>query len=453
MNKTVVYAVGVVALLGAGYVGASWYAGQKIGTQLQANALALSKYPIIKVVKRDYTAGLFSAEENITYRIGCADGLGEEHPLQGVMGTVSLKNTISHQPFDMTVDTAIQYDEKTKQALAKIFKQETPLSIKTKLEMGGDFKTKFAVPAFSVNDPDGQLNVKAMNASIESDQNLSFFDAKMQHGGFSLDAKSQQIQWTMGEINYEAESKKTELGIYEGTGKMTLGAFALNSSNQGKPVQLNFAKFKFSTDTKVKQGLVDTFFKGEIEQLGYNGKEIGSLNVDYAINHLDGKALQNINQASLNDLLQCNVNPTAQMKNMTEQLKIILANDPKFTQKMSLKAAEGEAKFDLSFASKGLLATDFAKPMLALNKVNAVIDIKVPQPLIERFIREMAGVEAENSLAMFQQSLGMGIGQGYVVSDGKLIQTNLILDQGKMVLNGKLIDPMQMLSGGGNGGQ
>lgn len=103
MKKAVSYAIGALVLVSAGYAGASWYTSEQITDALDSSANALKEYPMIKISNRTMEKGLIKSVEDVTYQIGC----GAEPDF-----SVTLKNTVHHQPFNTSMETAIQYDEK-----------------------------------------------------------------------------------------------------------------------------------------------------------------------------------------------------------------------------------------------------------------------------------------------------------------------------------------------------
>jgi uncharacterized protein YdgA (DUF945 family) len=447
MNKKIVYAVGAVALLGAGYAGASWYAGNQIAAALDANASALSQFPIIKVVKRDLQTSVFSSVENVTYQIGCETGLDESNPLHGNLGTLTLKNTISHQPFNLTINTAIQYDEKTRAELAKIFKDKEPLSIRTQLGLNGQFHTEMTSPAFILDTEEGRFESKGLSADVKSDRDLSFVDSHIKYAGLSLVKGDEEL--AVGEVVYQSNAKKAAEGLYAGKNQMTIAALSLRGNHADKPFDMNVGKSDFSSDTQIDGGFMRSGFKGQVNDMVLNTQKIGSLNLDAALEHLDAKAIQAINQAfGMQGMLQCKNDPAAQMKVLQAQAQALLEKDPKYSQKVSLKTPEGESVFALQLQGKGVTKADLASPDLLRNKLDASLSVQVPQALIERLIADVAQADAlESTLANFQNSLSMGVEQGFVVSDGKLIKAHFTAQQGKTVLNGKPFDLMQLMGG------
>mgnify|MGYP001564322524 CR=1 FL=1 len=442
MNK-VVLAIGTVAVLGGGYVGASWYAGQQVESSLAAGASELSKYPIIKTVSRDFQKGLFSSVENVTYQIGCESGLEAGNPLQGKVGTITLKNSISHQPFNLAIQTQIQYDDKIKAELAKIFKDKEPLSIQTKLGLTGSLQTELTTPSFIVDDAEGRMEWKGLSANIKSDRELSFLDSHFKMGGFDLVLKAKGEQISIGEIDYQSNRKKVADGLYAGNDQLTIAAMSFNGKDSAK--SFNLGKSDFSGETQIDAGFMRSAFKGSIADVALNKKKIGDLNLDYALEHIDTKAIKAINDAVwVNGILQCKSDPALQTKVMLEQIQAIVEKDPKFTQKLALKTAEGETNLSLQLLGKGLTKADLASPDLLMAKLDAALALQVPNAFVERIIREMDTPEnAEAKLTMFQAGLGASVQQGYVESDGKMIKSNFTLQNGKTTLNGKPFDLKQ----------
>ncbi|MBM5572426.1 DUF945 family protein [Deefgea chitinilytica] len=448
MNKIVLLALGSVVVLGGGYAGASWYAGNQISTALDNNAAALSQYPAIKVVKRDLQKSLFGAVENVTYQIGCETGVDAAHPLNGKLGTLTLQNTISHHPFNMTIDTAIQFDEKTKAELAKIFKDKQPLSIHTKLDFSGGFRTEFAVPAFMVEESGTTVTVQALNATVQSDRQFSFFDTTLKQGGLEVVTKAQKSKFATGALDYESKLKKSSEGLYVGKDQVKLASLVLADSTQEKPVDFRLGLSQVSGESAIEGGLMRGVVKGQMDDVQVNQQKVGTLTLEAGLERLDAGAMKAFNEAfGVQAMLQCKgSNPAEQMKILEAQAEALLAKDPKYSQKMSLKTGEGESVLAFHLQTKGLTKNDFANPDTLTKKLDAAVSMQVPKSLVERLIKDLSPADAvENTLASFQEGLGMGVQQGFVVTDGKLIKANFIAQQGNITLNGKPFDPMQLM--------
>jgi uncharacterized protein YdgA (DUF945 family) len=228
---------------------------------------------------------------------------------------------------------------------------------------------------------------------------------------------------------------------------LKLASVQVLNTQHDKPLDLRIGATEFISETGLEAGLLRGSVKGQVNDMALNNQKIGSLNLDAAVVNLNAKAIQAINQVSgVKGMLQCKSDPAAQMKVLQEQAQALLDTDPKYSQKISLKTPEGESVLAFHLQGKGITKADLASPDLLRNKLDASLSMQVPKALIERLITDLAQADAvESSLASFQQSLGMGVEQGFVVSDGKLIKANFTVQQGQTVLNGKPFDPMQLM--------
>lgn len=448
MNKILLGGVAVAVLGAGGYAGATFYAGQRIDGAFERNAAELGKYPIIKIVKRDFQKGFLTSVENVTYRIGCETGL-EGSMLDGATGTVTLRNTISHNPFAMSVKTEIVYDEKTRAELAKIFKGQDPLSIVTRISMNGDYQTDISSPAFVHSEAGTKVDWKGISASIKSNQAFSFVDSALKFGGLAVDNAENKEKFVLGELTYSANQVKSADGLYGGKGQMTLAGIEARSEGGefgGKPFDFKTGKLELSSDTKVEGGFVNGTAKGGVAALTLNGKLLGDVSFDYALERIDAAAVKQINDMSINSMLQCKADPAKDMQVIQQALLAIVKKDPKFSQKFALKTAEGESQLAMHLSSKGVSDQDLSNIDTLLPKLDGGLNIQVPQALVERVIRETsAAEEADMMLAMFQEQLNQVVAQGFAQTDGKLIKSKFELKGGAMQLNGQPFDPRQLM--------
>ena len=268
------------------------------------------------------------------------------------------------------------------------------------------------------------------------------------HNGFEVVTKEQKSKLATGALDYQSKLKKSPEGLYVGNDQVKLASLVLADSTQDKAVDIRFGLSQASGDTAIESGLMRGVVKGQVDDVQVNQQKVGTLTLDAGLERLDAGAMKVFNEAfGVQAMLQCKgSNPAQQMKILEAQAEAFLAKDPKYSQKMSLKTGEGESVLAFHLQTKGLTKNDFANPDLLTKKLDAAVSMQVPKSLVERLIKDLSPADAvESTLATFQEGLGMGVQQGFVVSDGKLIKANFTAQQGSITLNGKPFDPMQLM--------
>lgn len=439
MNKIAI-AAGVLAVTVGGFAGATWYTGQQLDKKISQSGELLKDFPIAKVVKRDMRAGFWTSTEEVTYQLGCA-GVTSEDPFDGKSFTLTLRNVIRHNPLDMGVDTSVVFDAETRAELSKVFKEQEPLRISTKISMGGELETRLTSPAFTYTEGEKSLDWKGVEAVYKYDRDLSFVNGDLKLPGAKIKtAGDAATQVELGAISYQVNQKRSAEGLYLGKGSLQLAGFTLSEKAKGQPVDVAMGKAVISGESSLKDGMLRVLIKGDADKMQFNKNEVGSFAFDYDFDRLDAKAVGEINKLSLhNGILQCKANPMENMVAMKKQLLEILKKDPKFKHNMKLKTAEGESSLALDIATKGATEQDLRMPQNMLGKLDGSLSVQLPGALVERVIRESKGAEADMALAAYQNSLAQGVAQGFVLHDGKLISSKLIIKNGQLELNGKPI--------------
>lgn len=439
MNKVVIVA-GVLAVAVGGFAGATWYAGQQLDQKISQSGELLKDFPIAKVLKRDMRSGFWTSTEEVTYQLGCGE-LAAADPFGGKTYTVTLRNVIRHNPLDMGVETNVVFDEATRGSLSKVFKDQEPLRISTKISMAGGLETKLTSPAFTYAEGDESLEWKGIEAVYKYDRALSFINGDLKLPGAKIKiAGHSATQIELGSINYLVNQKRSAEGLYLGKDTLQLERVSLSEQAKGQPVNVAMGKTVISGESSLNDGMMRIVVKGDAEKLQFNKNDIGSFSFDYDFDRLDAKAIREINKINLhNGILQCKADPMANMAAMQKQLLEILKKDPRFKNNMKLKTAEGESLLALDIATKGVNEQDLHMPQNLLGKLEGSLSMQLPGALVERVIRETKGAEAESALVAYQTSLAQGVAQGFLLNDGKQISSKLVIKNGQLDLNGKPI--------------
>lgn len=445
MNKTKLV-LALAALAGAGFAGATWYTGTTLDNKVTQAGDVLKDYKIIKVVKRDFKKGFWSSTEEVTYQLGCEDG-GEASPLRGATGKITLINTIQHNPFGLEINTKLVYSDKVKAELAKVFKDKEPLEINTKVSLSGDLQTRISSPEFTINDEKGNVTWKGVNSLIKYDKTASYIDFDVSLPGVVGKENASATQFNIGSVSYKGSYKNAVEGIYAGAESLKMDGFGVTGKKEEKEMQVSMGQLLMSSESKFSNGLLNFSGKGTVDKITFNSKEIGKFEMNLDVNQLDPKALKGINDLTWKKgILQCNFDNKGQEKAIQALLMDILKKNPSLKQNIKLHTPEGESVVAIDLASKDLKAEDLANPGLLINKINAMLALQLPNAFAERMIRESAEEDAiEPTLAMFQSSVQLGVEEGKVENDGKLLKTKIQLKDGKIVLNGKTVELSELL--------
>ncbi|WP_035056296.1 YdgA family protein [Andreprevotia chitinilytica] len=448
MSTAIKAIVAIIALGGAGFAGATWYAGQKVDGKFDKLSDQLHHYQIVNVVKRDFQRGFWRSTETVTYRIGCegAPATGA-HPFP--MAELTIRNTIHHNPLAMSIDSEIVYSKEAQEGVDKIFKGKQPLAVHTAIGLSGDIVTEVTSPAVSYTEAgQGTFDWKGFTGTVKYDQDLSRIQSKLNIAGFDVKHPEKNDTLHFGAVNFEGEQTKAPEGIYVGKQAMTWDGFGAKMiTPQGRPLDFSVGKTALRSDTSIKDGLVALVANVDVDSVIVHDKKVGSLAMDYQADRIDAKAIKAYNDLTWEQgFLQCQLDPKQNQEQIKTMVVALLKQDPSLKMGLKLKTPAGDGTYQLDVASKDVKQEDFGNPAALLPKVNATVAVQVPHELINYMITEFTPESAAGSQAMVDAVLEQGTAKGFVENDGKLIKAKLVLKGGQMELNGKPTSIAQLMA-------
>ncbi|WP_255988098.1 YdgA family protein [Chitinolyticbacter albus] len=436
MSKIIKAAVAVAVLGAAGYAGATWYVGQKIDGKLDQWTAQAKGYKLVQVADRKFERGFWTSVETVTYRIGCDEASAVPLPPEGL--SVTVRNTVQHNPLNAGITTEFVYSKEAKEALAKMFKDQQPLTIYTKVALNGELTTDIASPAASLAQDGGKVQWKGLKGTFKYDQDLSWLKSTFELAGAEVQGPTGEIMH-FGKLVSQSDRVRAAEGLYVGKDAVQWeGLSAHFNASEGRAVDFSVGKSKFDGASEIKAGLLSGKVSGQFDDLMVNKAKLGALTLGYDIERIDAKALKTYNDDTwIKGWLQCNFEPQGEQQRLKALVTALLAHDPAFKMKLALKNAAGEGSYQLELASQDVAEQDFANPMALLGKVNASLAVQVPQALVKQLITQLDPENAEESQAQFAMALAQGMERGFVQTEGDLVKAKLVLKGGAIEVNGQ----------------
>ncbi|MBO1113939.1 DUF945 family protein [Bordetella petrii] len=493
MKKAVGITAGVVIVLAAGWLGATWYTGKRIEAEAPARleevnqklADALSGMGFGVTIKQiGYERHFFTSQA----RYGVSLVKGPDGPEDLPQGTAEFVSRIQHGPFP-------------KDALARGHLMPALAFVHAELAANDDLKplfelTKGATPLWSdtIVSYNGDSTGTAGLAPIE----------------FSKDGDVLKFSGAHAEGRY---IRSTQNSI----GRVTIDQVALDASKSDQPVKLNLAGLVFDVDTRMGQfGLgvgsssaqveridiqdLDTETQVALQGLGYtavlaesgsnlnleagyrigqiqvNGKDFGKGQANLKLERLDGKAVNDLSKLYNQIVQEVGEGSTADAALTDERRQALLqlgrqllAGNPSMRLDPVLwQTAKGESRLSVAIDLAKPAALDAAPP--AADNLQAIvqqaikgIDVKVAlskpmaQDLIAQYMQgqgldaQQASAEADDqvrSLAGMAEMLNLG------KNDGDKLVASFQYADGKANLNGNEIPADELFGNllGGLGG-
>lgn len=477
-------AIAVVAALAIAYPAASWVTGKRLETklsQLNTNEVMFSKF---KIVKQNYTRGVFSSTQESTIEISYADMLPTaaatpanfQEPEAATTGTaaepaeaapdmmpvikpvqIQIINHITHGPIPGIagigagkIETEFVLDAATVAEIKKIFGDKKFLELQTILNYGGGGIVKMSSPAINtvVGVRQDKLDWKGLNLEFGFD--AAYKKLKFDFNAPGMDVVSSDGSTTMNlgaiKMTGDAERAYADGILYVGTSKATISGISF--SNKLAPnTGFNLKDLVLESNTTRKNDLFDSALKLGIQQIQINSKDIGSFHYDYSLLNLHGPSFNHIFTALyVTDPKSLTAEKIAEMQgNIKKHGAELLKHQPVLSlDRLSLTGKNGEFKASGKLQFLDVKPEDLDNPMLLLAKLDSKADVNLAESLVQELINgTQTEPEARNMMmGMFKTSVEPYEAQGYIVRNGGNLSSQILWKNGKLTINGKAYPAM-----------
>ncbi|QHA89334.1 YdgA family protein [Serratia rhizosphaerae] len=438
MKKSVV-AVGVIAILGAAWTGASWYTGklieQRMGEVVSSTNSQLESYlpqAGIKLSYEDYQRGLFSSHLRFVIR---PDGTasGEQAALQPGEEVV-LQEVIDHGPFPFaqlkrfnlipsmaSVRTELANTPAVK-TLFDIAKGKAPFTADSRIAYNGDTSTALKVLPLDYQKDGNALTFAGADLTIDVARDLKAVQVDGSSDSATLSGRTefgQTEQITLQGITLKTDTRN---GQYD----LSLGDQALNIKQLKVAVDNKEALTLDGFNLASKFGEQDGNLNGQIDYtmdaLKLQGADFGSGKLTLKIDKLDGKSLKefadryNQQMAALLQQSQ-SLPPEAYQEQASaivmQNLPLLLKGNPTINvAPLSWKNSKGEGTFtlnlDLVDPTQGVSpqAPDDLLLARAVKKLDASLNLPVPMATeATAQTAKLQGYNAEEAQKLAQQQV------------------------------------------------
>lgn len=498
MKKLVLLGVLPVTIL-AVFLGTPYYFGIKAEESLAQQHKILADTFFFDVVSHKYERGWFSSTETteIRFHPSLLTNLSEQIPanIKTVLDkNITIVNHVKHglfadgfTPVRAAVTTEFQYDPEVQKVLSRFFNDKTPVTMKNTIGLSGNGTLAVEVAPFDYEELSGiKLNWKGMQSTIEYQSGFSKYTSKYDipllhailadKGDISIEGVNINNTTATGQTGVDLGSTDIKLNKFSVEWKesidynlrlndlvnmvtdLQIGAF-INPTGTIAPSTIVIDNLGYqSQTTEDKDGFVNSEGKFTFAKLNYGTDQYGPLNVDIAAEHLDGKSLSALKTRWQQIMTDPNL-PEGQ----TEQLVLesvrkegagLFTNNPVFKiRAFDFTAPSGHVKVNGEVAFKGLTTEDLDNLNTLLQKMRADVNFDISNKLIEEFaISQARGLFAtgdnndpqaiedvnETIRLMVAGTINSLTEEGYMKQSNNAIQTNVLLENNEVKLNGKV---------------
>lgn len=485
-------ALAVTATLALAYPAVSYLSGQRLEAKLTKGDDATNMLPTLKVVKQDYKRGFFSSVQESTYEFALPDSekltamsLAPEDEGDSATEAAELDdneptdpskfiarpvtkpfqftviNRIQHGPIPGIfgvgagkIDTEIVLPEEVNADIKKLFGDKKFLNIRTVLNYTGGGTIYADSPAITttIGSTQDKLNWKGIQLKASFEEGYNKFDYHVLSDGAVIEAKDPKNNamvhhFQIGKIKFDGNNQRAYPKSFLFLGKTSFSIDTINYSNSAKADNgFGLKNLLVSSDSTLKNDLIDMSLKLGIDQLQANKKDIGAIHYDYSLKRLHAPSVQKFYEQFIT---------ASQGKNQPEQILAlqksmkelgleILKHDPIIAlDRLSLTGKNGEFKASANVKVVNFQPEDLENPMLLIPKLESKGEINIAEALVQELIENTQTDPNARGMAMsmFNMQLANLETQGYVKREGKNLQSQLVWSKGKLSINGKPYPP------------
>lgn len=262
----------------------------------------------------------------------------------------------------------------------------------------------FDIPSFSVvtKDEKGEMNWLGFNSHWKLFARTSQTKGTIDFKG--LNFKNSETQGSIGPVRLKYDVKNTSSDIMSGKAKLGLKKFQIQSNLPSSQV-FSVDGFQALSETSVKNGLVSSALKADVNEIAFHGVEYGPGVLSMALRNLDAVSLNKIQEQ-----LQ-----TASNSNLTEaQQQVLMLTLLPELPKLLGRGAEFEVKqFQISMPQGLIVATGKVSilkqanlaqnPLQLINALQANVNAEVPVAWLESVTTNFLKFKIQQRQLMMQQ--------------------------------------------------
>ena len=394
-------------------------------------------------------------------------------------------------PVRASVTSEFQYDPEVQKVLSRFFNDKVPVTMKNTIYLNGSGKLETNVSPFEYEELSGiKLDWKGMQSQVDYQSGFKSYTSQYQipllkavladKGDIALEDLSIKTHTQEGKTGVDLGSTDVKLGKFSIAWKenidynfrinelinmvtdLQIGAF-INPTGTIAPSNINVEKLSYQAQTTEKdEQFVDSEGHFTFEKLNYGTEQYGPLDVNISAEHLDGKSLTALKKRW--EQIYTDKIPEGQAQDMIleavrKEGADLFVHNPVFKIKsFNFTAPSGYIKVNGDVQFNGLQKNDLNDFNMLLKKMRANVNFDVSNQLLEQFaISQARGLFATDdasasatnpdpkALEDVNETIRLMVAgtvkslaeDGYVKQSNNTIQTNVLLENNQVKLNGK----------------
>lgn len=486
MKKILVLVSVLVLFLG----GVPYYLGGKAQQTLTAQHKVLSEKFYVDIMSRDYQRGWFSSTETTVVRLH-PEVLAKVHPylpenIKNVVNQpITIVNHIKHglfadgiKPVRAVVESEFQYAPDAAKTLSRFFGNAAPVRMRNVIGLSGagdieitvanldyeelsgikinwrdmkgllHYQDQFVATDWRLNAPETQLQLADKGSLNMQGFVLKSSNQNQQSDYFSVDLNHFEVKWN-DTLAYNVRLNDLVNLITD----LQIGAF-INPNGNIAPNHIVLSKLHYQTQSQNQAQLLNSKGIFAFEKLQYGEDDYGPLNIDFALDNIDAKALAALKQR-WQKIATTQMDAEQAKQQILEAIRQegagIFTSNPLFTlNKFEFNTPDGDIRVNGKLTFKDLQAADLYHLSAMLRKTEADFHFNVAQKLLETFaINQARGLFTveDNHSKTEQEEINETIklltdetiksmqAKGYLITENNTVQTHFVLQNNTITLN------------------
>lgn len=473
-------AIGVIAVLGAAWVGGAWFTGQTAETEYkrqielanqQFQALGLSDSFNVEYKTKQFERGLFSSqvEDEVVITL----------PKENKTWTIPFSSKLYHGPLPLnqlakfnlmpamfSIEGFVSKNETT-QLLFDAVKSDKPLQYHASTSYGLSTKGGFTLAGGEVADPkDSKTKVTWSNLDIDFDVNKDL------SGTYKTSVDDVVIDLANNDINRESVLESSRMQwkglksdvtyaptkwayIYTSKGSSSVDSMVMTSLDKnGETHSFTEKNIKGTFELGLNGDFLNLKATNSMDSLSLDDKDIGKIVHNFELNHIEANAA--------NALIESFVKIFNEAKGDQENIDLVVKqlldawleqhgmtifnNQPQIKfNPISISDNTGKLALDLNIALAQNPKFDLMRGNLYKQFTDFAVDVQVDKATVENILTKFAPEEEKaNIKAKIEELAAQAASNGFAVNGEKSVTMKLLLENGELKLNGQAVPEDQV---------
>lgn len=481
MKKTHLVAASLAGALALVYPATAWFLGMRVQAAVDEAYAMAADYPYVRVVKRDYQRGIFSATEVVTLELfgqpsAASDASAQTQPLpeggdapqMPAPMQITIRSDIRHGPLPglsrvaaATADSELVLDGELAEKLAALTGGQKLVTAQTVYGLAGGGTSELSSPAISTELPSGDGATKqriewgGVTLSMRFGSGLAHYTLSGSAPRLEVSGGVDEGRFTMTGLRIDADQTRMfddEPLLYSGDMKFTVDEMRFSGGPAAPSAPLQIKQLAYAVSMPVNGDFVSIVGKIGAEVVQVGSQNFGPAHYDISLNHLHARTVAKLHRAWLKlssdpafmSAAAAEGGAGAAFAPLAEPAVELLKHNPELRiDRLSFSSPHGEARVTGRAALKDPAPEAFASPLFLLGHLEASAELSLPEGLVGELAGGAGDPEAAAARsAMLQQQLDGFAAQGLIKRESGLVKAEVRFASGQLSVNGRPIGPM-----------